>query len=429
MKTLIATACLTALSIGSALGADGKCDFQLVNGTIVSGRIGSIKATTIGAATNQADGQPANVAAPIVIESGTLADATLKGGKASGGRLVGKQCQGATLTSATLTGGTVSGAKIKIAGSDVVVNLTADATDVTLDDVTIDNPVAALESSKEATITTEASNVPLAGDWFKLKADIVDVHVGEHDKRDSGARTTLRIPKNTCFRVTTELEETTGDVKRKFARGTFYAGSGFGLLLPPFGCESKIGNGRSGPRTNEDIEKAAALVATRCATATRNTDARACDEARTDLLSPLDLDRSYDIPSELLISESDRYRYGWTWGVMVAPFKYYRGTREFSSGAQIGPYIGYRLYDRPGFSLVLAGSIGATSAKVTTVVGDQKTEETRNGFSTAVGLLTEFKNSFTAGFLWGRDMFSSSDAVPVNGKHWISISIGYKLGN
>jgi hypothetical protein len=46
-----------------------------------------------------------------------------------------------------------------------------------------------------------------------------------------------------------------------------------------------------------------------------------------------------------------------------------------------------------------------------------------------VGLLTEFKNSFTAGFLWGRDMFSSSDAVPVNGKHWISISIGYKLGN
>lgn len=391
---------LLGLSIASA-GAATTCDITLTAGKIASGQLVSGKT----AASIKIDGK--DEAGGGLLQNVKLGTADVSAGKASGGKLVAKQCQDAGLAAATLANATIEG-KGDFTGADGKVRKGVDftgssaiaLTEAKVEHATIDDPAGPHEAPKEPTVTTEAENMPLAGDWFKLKADIAVAHAGLHKNKDDVPATTLRIPAGTCFRVTTELDESTNGEKTKVARGTFAKAEwGIGSVLPPYNCKSL-----------KDAES------TRVVKAGPELGVAAVDD-----------DLSYDIPSETLVSTTDRYRFGWTYGLMVAPFKYYRKARTFDAGAQVGPYIGYRVWDRPGSSTVLAFGIGATSAKVKTVNGNTTTEDTKTGISWAFGILNEFKNSFSVGVLWGADMFSSADAVPKNGAHWIAVSIGYKL--
>ncbi len=122
------------------------------------------------------------------------------------------------------------------------------------------------------------------------------------------------------------------------------------------------------------------------------------------------------------ITAYDRERSGWTYGVLVTPFKYYPGQKYFGANASIGGYLGYRVHDRQGVSDVIAVSAGPTTATVNT--GNGTTNQT--GATLAFTWLTEIKNSFVVGVLVGRDYFSATSNYQYNGATWIGINFGLK---
>ncbi len=144
-------------------------------------------------------------------------------------------------------------------------------------------------------------------------------------------------------------------------------------------------------------------------------------------MTGIDPKESYDVLKETLLS-ADRLRYGLTGGILVAPFKFYGSSHNFSAGATVGPYVGYRFRDEPGSQSVLAFAVGATSATVKTNNADGTTTSTeRNGISAAFAYLLEYKDTYSLGALVGWDFFSKADQIPNSGKLWLGISLGAKI--
>ena len=262
------------------------------------------------------------------------------------------------------------------------------------------NDRVAIAEPKTQKVTTEASNMPLKGDYFQFKAKVSKFRLSD----PSGSRSEVTAPKGACFRVSQEIPDVTQSdgSKSVMARGTFVTGwdgwpfwewsYGFftNLVLPPYICAGGL-----------ELKAATSLI---------------------------DPDASYDVPKQMLISDRDRLRFGWTYGVLVAPFKYYPKTGEFNAGATVGPYLGYRLYDRPGAASVGALSIGTANATITVTDADgNKSSSTETGISTSVAWLVDVKNSFNVGFLAGKDYFSKSKNIPGSNKLWFSVSFGLNL--
>ncbi len=271
-----------------------------------------------------------------------------------------------------------------------------------LEDVTIDR--LAIAEPKTQKITTEASNIPLQGDFFQFKAKVSKFRLS--DTGVGGPEVTA--PKGACFRVSQEIPDVTQSdgSKSVMARGTFVTGwDGW-----PFG--EKFGEWSYGFFTN------LVLPPYICAGGFELKAAK----------PKIDPDASYDVPKQVLISDRDRLRFGWTYGILVAPFKYYAKTGEFNAGATVGPYLGYRLYDRPGAASVGALSIGTANATITVTDADgNKSSSTETGISTSVAWLVDVKNSFNVGFLAGKDYFSKSKNIPGSNKLWFSVSFGLNL--
>jgi hypothetical protein len=138
--------------------------------------------------------------------------------------------------------------------------------------------------------------------------------------------------------------------------------------------------------------------------------------------------RSYDVPKRNVMEDYDRDRFGWTYGVLVAPVKYYVKPHEFSAGASVGPYLGYRLHDRQGASNVFALSVGAATATITTNNPDGSSSSTNTtGLTVAAAYIVDIKSAFNVGLLAGTDIFSKSQNVPTSNKLWLGLSFGYKL--
>ena len=408
IRTLVFFALLLGAPAVHTLAHGAACDFTLNGGTVEGGALVEGTVTTAVAA----DGARAAIPEGTRLRGGRISSGTLAQATSTGGKLSGKQCQGVRLVGAGITEAQISGAVT------VVRDGTADETraldtpvEVTLNAASIDNAIvtnpSALVEGKTVPPTSQADdNAPLAGDWFQFNTTVLDARAQKAPGQDKAIG--LVIPANSCFRVAAEFDETNGTEKKRYARGTFAKAAVWwwppSWLSPPFGCE---------------IPKLEEVVRDTCKGTPGTAEYNACEaEARN---------RSVDIPVDTLVNTGDRYRFGFTYGVMAAPFKYYRGSKTFDAGAQIGPYIGYRVWDRQGSSTVLALGIGATSARVKVTDGSTTTEETKNGLSWAFGVFTEFKNSFNVGLLWGMDMFSAADAVPNQGAHWLSVSFGYKL--
>jgi hypothetical protein len=237
-----------------------------------------------------------------------------------------------------------------------------------------DEKGAAPELTKPA--GTEAVGVSTVGDYFKF-----NVNVKGFKPSDGGDE--VSAPQGSCFRVSSELTDKGGNatLRGRFETGTFAHG-----LWPPYGC--------------------------------------------AELKDPKGINPalSYDVPKRNVLEDYDRDRFGWTYGVLVAPVKYYVKPHEFSAGASVGPYLGYRFYDRQGASNVIALSVGAATATITTNNADGSTSSTNTtGLTIAAAYLVDIKSAFNVGVLAGTDIYSKSQNVPTSNKLWLGLSFGYKL--
>ena len=139
---------------------------------------------------------------------------------------------------------------------------------------------------------------------------------------------------------------------------------------------------------------------------------------------------AYAVPKEIM-KRHGFARYGWTYGVMVVPFKYFPHDHSFEPSQTLGAYLGYRL-GQTGWGMSLVASAGAATMKVSTVVDGQAKEQTITGFSYSTGLMFDIDKTskpFQAGILVGRDRVGSNTALSYrhDGRHWISMQLGWSM--
>jgi|GEM_PF-5331036 len=416
MKVRAALFCVFFAGGNVALAAEVAKTLELTGGTVPTATIVSAK---VGGTDpiKSADGKQ-EIAKGSTI-SGRLVGGMLTSGKASAWKVDGKNLVDTALTGAAIKKSILTDVKVK--GGDgkesaqAGVYADVELTEASLSEAkVVDASISASAVEGEKKVTTEAANVPLAGDWFRFNTRVDDIRDTDPARRSAGA-VGLTAPKGTCFRVTTEVEEGEGTNKRRYARGTFKSQGGLWALVPPWGCELP-------PRALKDKAQ--------CEGRGWRWDEgkKSCEPRSEDAIGArIDPEGPYDIPVEML-NERDRYRLGWTYGVLVAPFKYYRDSQTFNAGATVGPYLGYRVFDRQGSATILGFGIGATSAVIKEKnANGNETDSTKTGLSMALALLIEFKNSFNVGLMIGRDYFSKSDTVPNSGKNWIGVSFGMKI--
>ena len=135
-----------------------------------------------------------------------------------------------------------------------------------------------------------------------------------------------------------------------------------------------------------------------------------------------------------LVPHSQR---GWTFGVLLVPFKYQLSDQSLSSSTTIGPYLGYRIADwaemTAGTSTTLVGSIGlVNNIPVPTAPGVTPAGSVnRSGLSTAFGVVfsVDKGTGIQVGLLLGQDRLGSNAVAPYayEGKTWVSVSVGYKF--
>jgi hypothetical protein len=134
------------------------------------------------------------------------------------------------------------------------------------------------------------------------------------------------------------------------------------------------------------------------------------------------------LTSREVLEQRDHMRYGFTYGVLITPFKFYTGgdsgRNHVAGQTTIGGYVGYRFYERNGTSSVFAVSAGPVSA-----TGNNTTNGSTvnvNGASVAIAYLAEIKERFTAGFIMGKDFYEKPEGVdvPINAKLWIGVNLG-----
>ncbi|NML25934.1 hypothetical protein [Zoogloea dura] len=135
----------------------------------------------------------------------------------------------------------------------------------------------------------------------------------------------------------------------------------------------------------------------------------------------------YELPVSGL-EELGAHRSGWTYGMLMVPFKYVlSGDRGMRGASTVGGYMGWRQTPVLGMEYSYIGFVGAT------VISIQKTEngETRKtdnaGLSAGFGVITRMKGAFQVGGVIGWDMVSRDAGYAGNYKPWASIQVGYSF--
>jgi hypothetical protein len=369
------------------------------------------QAVVSGRATKEFSITAKGAAKPLVVKRGhriealTVQSATVTSAMAHGGKLTVPasptvdasmgMAEATSLTDATLKDATfkdvksATDASFKVEGAPVIATLPQDLElekAETAKPVTVTKPlvsVGSLQKQDKQLGTTTQEKTDWVGDYV-----ILNVDVGQFVLSDSPSEKPVTGKQGTCFRINKEYEipdPADSTKKKKYVTGSFVTGiwPRFPSLMPPWSCPDDVGE--VNPRL------------------------------------------SYDAPWQLITEDRDRSRFGYTYGVLVAPFKYYRADRQFSAGASVGPYLGHRIHDRQGSSTVAAIAIGAASTTVKTQNADG-TENTsvKTGLSIALAAISQFKD-FNVGLIGGRDFYSKSDNVPFSGRVWLSVSFGKKL--
>jgi hypothetical protein len=131
-------------------------------------------------------------------------------------------------------------------------------------------------------------------------------------------------------------------------------------------------------------------------------------------------------PQAITITPPDRF--GLTYGALLVPFKYHlKGDKDFSGGASLGGYLGYR-QSRSG-TLGLAAQyvvfLGAANVAVPQTVNGQTTTQNMTGVSYGFAILGTVKDAFHLGLVLGWDKVNASANYQGNNKPWFAISVGY----
>jgi len=124
-------------------------------------------------------------------------------------------------------------------------------------------------------------------------------------------------------------------------------------------------------------------------------------------------------------------RYGLSYGALMVPYKYhYNGSKDFSGGATVAPYLGYR-FDKNILGVEIKPIVfaGMTKVDVTQNIDGEPTSQSLAGFSYGFGLLGEVKDVFQLGIVIGRDKINESAEYSDNGKTWVSLAIGFSFSN
>lgn len=133
-------------------------------------------------------------------------------------------------------------------------------------------------------------------------------------------------------------------------------------------------------------------------------------------------------------------RYGWAFGALTMPYKYYRKTKEFQVGVPIGAYLGYRM-GQAGAGYTFAGAFTMSQVKADTIdpnVLDAQGKPTVTGstdvaaMSWALGMVFDLSKEpgtkpFKAGLFVGQDRVNRAPNIDYknNGRTWIALQVGY----
>lgn len=133
------------------------------------------------------------------------------------------------------------------------------------------------------------------------------------------------------------------------------------------------------------------------------------------------------------LTRSGATRYGWTYGVLVLPFKYYRHNSGFSSGLSFGPYLGRR-YGMPGsaFTIAVGAAISSVKGEVKDSAGNITDTPDLQALSATIGIMWDISKKpgikpFKIGIFYGADRVNQGDAVKYenNKKPWWAFQVGF----
>lgn len=146
------------------------------------------------------------------------------------------------------------------------------------------------------------------------------------------------------------------------------------------------------------------------------------------------------------LSDHGASRFGWAYGALVMPYKYYSSTRSFVAGIPLGGYLGWRL-GQTGSGIMLAAALTLSQVQAETLdpdaVDEQGQPETRvtgnvstEALSAAVGVMFDVTKApkgrpFKAGFFVGQDWVNESATLRYtnNRKTWIAIQLGFDFSD
>lgn len=118
---------------------------------------------------------------------------------------------------------------------------------------------------------------------------------------------------------------------------------------------------------------------------------------------------------------------GFSYGALIAPYKYYKTRKEYIGSSTLAPFVGYRIdWNHLGIEFNPVLFAGATTIQDIDSEGDSSS---LFGFSWGGGILFELKDEFNAGIIVGEDKVGRKENFKNNGKHWIAFSLGFDFSN
>jgi hypothetical protein len=142
-------------------------------------------------------------------------------------------------------------------------------------------------------------------------------------------------------------------------------------------------------------------------------------------------DKTYDFTADQL-SGQDFVRGGFTWGVLVIPYKFYFTDRSIKSNSSTVAFVGYEGWF-PGLSLSAVTALGpglastsSSAASSTPPAPAANKSSTLVTYTGAIGFIAAFGDSKTvkAGLLFGRDYQGKGSGFQYENKTWMALSIG-----
>lgn len=146
----------------------------------------------------------------------------------------------------------------------------------------------------------------------------------------------------------------------------------------------------------------------------------------------LDTDRMVEVNNA---DNADFSRYGFSYGTLIVPYKYFRGgSKSLKGNTTLGGYFGRRFDPNEwgGIEVNVVAFMGAATAEAKTVneAGEEKSENLI-GVSYGGGFIFTVKDDFQSGIILGKDRYGTGgdEKIEDAGKTWVAIAIGFDFGN